>query len=136
MRTFAATSCQNRTVPRPNKRSLCAGPENGFVRDDKAAAGLDELSRRTKAEEVFMDMLSSRMRQGAGEVSSGCGVMVRLMRQRFFAKHPENKDGFSEKEFAHAMEILLLGVRKIEIGMSEEGPPSKRKSSTEVREAS
>jgi RecA-family ATPase len=90
--------------------------ENGFVRDDKAAAGLDDLSRRLKAEEVFLKLvkLFNEQRRPISPNRSPSHAPT------LFSKHPD-REGCSKADFADAMEILLC-AGKIEV--IEEGPPS------------
>jgi len=90
--------------------------ETGFVHDEKAAAGMDELSRRLKAEEVFLRLteMFNRQRRPISPNRSPSHAPT------LFSKHPDN-EGFTKDDFARAMEILL-SAGKIEV--VEEGPPS------------
>jgi RecA-family ATPase len=89
--------------------------ENGFVRDEKAASGLDDLERRVKAEETFMKLLVLYCQQGRApspNVSSNFAPKV-------FAEDPDG-DGISKDEFKRAMN-QLLGCGKIEIVQVKKG---------------
>jgi phage/plasmid primase-like uncharacterized protein/RecA-family ATPase len=92
--------------------------ENGFVRDEKAASGLDELSRRLKAEEVFIDILRKINGQGRRVSPNRSPSYAPAV----FAEHPDC-DGCTKKDFAHAMENLLTAGK---IEAVPEGPESRK----------
>ena len=83
--------------------------EDGFIRDDKAAAGMDDLTRRLKAEEVFLKLLTLYCQQGKAPSPN----VSRAYAPKLFADDPGG-EGISKDEFKRAMNILL-GVGKIEI---------------------
>lgn len=101
--------------------------EKGFTRDDIASSGMDELSRRLKAEDVFMRLTRLYNEQNR-PISPN---RSKSHAPSLFAEHPD-REGCTKADFEHAMEILL-GVGKIEV--VTEGSPSKRVQRLQVKEA-
>jgi RecA-family ATPase len=98
------------------KQKLSLGwTATGFVRDDKAASGLDKLARQLKAEDVFLRLLQRYWDQGRAPSPNVSNSFA----PKLFADDPDS-EGISKDEFKRAMNTLL-GCKKIEIVAVKKG---------------
>jgi RecA-family ATPase len=93
---------------------------NGCFVRETPVGGFDKLAADTKAERVFLDLLGKLSAQGR-DVSS---KPSQSYAPAVFEKHP-NAEGIRKREFASAMERLLMADR---ISVETNGPASRRTS--------
>ncbi|HAE26059.1 MULTISPECIES: AAA family ATPase [Hyphomonas] len=98
----------------------------GVFHDDAPESGIDRMAAGAKAERVFLKLLRTLTDQGR-RVNHAGGTSYA---PKLFAEHPE-AEGVNKRAFRTAMEALLTD-RKIKI--TEDGPPSKRRTFLEVAE--
>jgi RecA-family ATPase len=95
--------------------------DGAFVALDPPS-GIDQAAMAAKADRIFKALLSESFK--LGDKLSPNPSAAKTYAPRVFAKHPD-REGVDERAFAGAM----LRLRRVgEIGVKEDGPPSKRRS--------
>jgi RecA-family ATPase len=100
--------------------------EGGFVRNEDAAAGSDDLARQLRAEEVFLNLLKRFCEEGRPPSPNRSPSFA----PKQFAEHPDS-EGISKALFKRAMS-RLLSAGKIEIVQS--GTKSRKYQRLKVKE--
>ena len=91
---------------------------------EESTSPIDRMAENEKAERVFLNLLASFAEQGRRVNHAGGSNYA----PKAFEEHP-NADGCTKRAFKKAMAALL---NKEKIKISEDGPPSKRRSFLEI----